>query len=277
MSLFDKIKKWLQGPVTKLDTHALLRVASGENLERAQQAKAELRKRTDSASVQALIAAVASNSEARYAAARVLGEMKCSEAIPALLDAIRVPSRFIGVHFAADALIAIGDPAAAAGALRLLSENDPSLQRAGACTLGYVGSVEHVPTLIQLLETVGDVTVQRELAEALGRIGDKRADAALIRIARSNGDESSRVAAIFAVGKICSADTRGYLQMLTEDDHPGIRTAAVIQLGDYYLDAGSAGTLARIANDDPDRSTRELAIGYLKRFEMRGTESATPR
>lgn len=267
MSPVDRIKKWFQRPVTKLDAQALLRVAGGDNWDRAQQAKVELRKRTDTASVQTLIAAVASNSEARYSAARVLGEMKCSKAIPVLLDAIRVPSRFIGVHFAADALIAIGDPAAASGALRLLSENDPALQRAGACILGYVGSAEHVPTLIRLLETVGDVTVQRELAEALGRIGDKRADAALVRIARSNGDESSRTAAIFAIGKIRSADTRGYLHMLTEDYHPGIRTAAVIQLGDYYLDADSAGTLARIANDDPDRSTRETAISYLKRFE----------
>lgn len=97
MSLFDEIKKRLQRPVTKQDAHAPLRVAGEDNWERAQQAKAELRKRADSASVQALIAAVASNSEARYAAARVLGEMKYSEAIPALLDAIRVTSRFSGV------------------------------------------------------------------------------------------------------------------------------------------------------------------------------------
>lgn len=266
-SLFMKIKGWFQRPVSKAGVRTLLRIASEDDWERSRHAKAELRKRTDSSSLQALIAAVASKDETRYEAARVLGELKCSQAIPALLGAINVPSRYVGVHFAADAVINIGNPAAAAGALELLSQSGIVQQRAGACILGYLGSPENVPKLILSLESAADPLVRKEIVEALGRLGASRADETLLRIARGNGDESSRIEAIYALGKIRSADARGHLQMLTQDSSPGIRTAAVVQLGDCYLDADSAGTLARIANDDPDPATRNLAISYLKVFE----------
>jgi HEAT repeat protein len=130
-----------------------------------------------------------------------------------------------------------------------------------------VGTAEHVPALIRSLELAASPLVQCELAEALGRLRDSRADGVLLEMARGNGDVPCRVAAIHALGGIGSAETRGYLQMLTQDDSVGIRTAAVIQLGDVYLDADTAGTLARIASDDPDRTTRDCAIGYLKVFE----------
>lgn len=110
-----------------------------------------------------------STPDRRRHAARMLGEIGDTSAIPALIQVLKDKDRLVRWR-AVDALGEIGDASAVPALIETLQDEDAFVHRKTADALGMIGPLA-VPFLIEAL-TLKRVRVRRQVAEALGRIGN---------------------------------------------------------------------------------------------------------
>jgi len=106
---------------------------------------------------------------ARKNAAWGLGALDSSEAVPALIEALKDPEAGVREQVAW-ALGAIGDRRAVDGLLGALSDSSPGVRRQAAWALGAIGDHRAVPGLTKALKD-SDAGVRKQAAWALGAIG----------------------------------------------------------------------------------------------------------
>jgi HEAT repeat protein len=106
---------------------------------------------------------------ARRNAAWGLGALNESEAVPALIEALKDPEADVREQVAW-ALGAIGDHRAVDGLVGALADSSPGVRRQAAWALGAIGDHRAVPGLTKTLKD-NDAGVRRQSAWALGAIG----------------------------------------------------------------------------------------------------------
>ena len=106
---------------------------------------------------------------ARRHAAWALGALKDSEAVPALIDALKDTDAGVREQVAW-ALGAIGDRRAVDGLVNALSDSAPGVRKQAAWALGAIGDRRAVASLTKALKD-GDAGVRKQAAWALGAIG----------------------------------------------------------------------------------------------------------
>ena len=158
----------------------------------------------------------------------------------------------------ASELLSTRGPRAVPPVEALLSSDDAEVRKAAAATLGRLGAVDAVPSLITLLEDDTEIAVVA--AGALGAIGDARALHPLI--AQLDRPEAAvRQAAVSAVSSIGHPDLPALFAKLFAHESPWVREGAARAAG-YLGDAGSADALLALASD-PDESVRRTAIEQM--------------
>lgn len=151
--------------------------------------------------------------EVRSAAARSLGLLAATDAVPHVIDCL--VSRRVPRGVAAFALVTIGS--AARDQLRaLLVHGDAAVRSAAAELLGFVGSPADAPLLISLLEDPAAV-VRSAAAGALGRVGSDTAAEAL-REALDDPEAGVRTAAARSLGALDDVDATEPLVRQARDD-----------------------------------------------------------
>lgn len=139
---------------------------------------------------------------ARQFAARVLGKIGDRRAVPALMEALQAPSKYVR-HYAAWALGTLADRQAVPALMTALRNEDQDLRRYAAKSLGEIGDRQAALALIVALQDE-DGGARQYAAEALGKIRDTRAVPALTATLRDE-DSGARRYAAWALGNIGDA------------------------------------------------------------------------
>lgn len=194
--------------------------------------------------------------EAAAAAARALGMLRDSAAVPTLLDLLR-RSHGLPRSEAVQALASIGAPAVEP-LLDLLHDASPVDQAGAAQILGMIGDPRAAGRLIGLLEDEQLPSfVRAATAQALGRLGNKDA---LVALASRLQDESQAVAQAAAGALAELQDSRAVeplLRVAREGPDNLHRTAAAGALGRLGATAGAAA--------EPLEAMAEEELGLLRR------------
>lgn len=151
--------------------------------------------------------------DVRSAAARSLGLLGASEAVPRLIDCL--VNRSIPTGVGGFALLTLGSDAR--GELRaLVTHEDSAVRSTAAELLGYVGSAADAPLLIGMLRDLSS-EVRSVSARSLGRVGAESAAVAL-RVLLDDRMPDVRVAAAEALGAIDDIDATKLLVRQAESD-----------------------------------------------------------
>ncbi len=206
-------------------------------------------------------------------------------AVPALEGLLRAPSQAVYHHryLAADALAAIGGPAATAALARALRDSiarspDPtSLEAEGVIVnrvAAHLGRVSD-PAIVELLLEALRTRPYRECALALGRLGERRAVPLLIEYLHDDTVRSAAVEALrslgdAAVGPLADTLTEALLvHGLEPPSRIDGRVAAARLLGELAPGAQSvpqAKRALRLALHDRQRAVRiEAALALARR------------
>jgi HEAT repeat protein len=135
--------------------------------------------------------------QVRQYAALLLGQLKESDGIDPLIQALRDPDKNVRAQ-AAIALGEIGDPSVDSLIL-LLDDMDWKVRYRAAEALGMIRSIKAVPFLIIALDDPKD-HVRYMAAKAIGETGSGKAEKALI-VRLSDENEFVRRSAVTALGK----------------------------------------------------------------------------
>ncbi len=163
--------------------------------------------------------------ERRIEAARMLGKLGASEAVPGLMGALHDADGGVRQK-AAVALGQIGSTEAVPGLLTVLQDPDAEVRRAAVWSLGQIGHADAVPDLIKALKDSED-WVRRAAATALGQIADSRAVEPLGRMVLDREQRSIvRIFAARALGEIGDPQGTEYLnEALKTDPESGVKDA----------------------------------------------------
>ncbi len=182
---------------------------------------------------------------------------------------LRLPRSLAPHRQSAIVLLGFCGPAGTGGLTRLLGDDDPSVRRAAAASLGRAGDKRAVEPLLEALSDE-DCSVKIEAARSLAAGGDRRPVPALIAALR---DESSvvRTEAAAALGALGDRRAVPALVRALRDRYWTVRRAAVRSL---KRTGGPAvlPEITRVAREDPDYHVRKAAAEAIKRLQ-----SAPPR
>ena len=236
--------------------------------------------------------------DCRAASARLLGDRRDPEAVPALADALIDSSSDI-TREAADALGSTGDHRAVRPLMLVLREYSAPARAAAARALGGLQALEAAPALA---EALGDSTegVRAEAAEALGELQAEDTCPALVV---ALGDDSDRVRqsalsalrrlgmpavnalveelqaapderrwrAALALGECANPAATDPLVAALSDESENVRAQAALALGS--MGGSDAAEPLREARNDPAPSVREAAALSLARLGEPSTMS----
>ncbi len=119
--------------------------------------------------------------EIRRACLEILGILKPTSAIDALIAVLKNPAEIPGIRFQASlALSKIGEPAVAQ-LISVFEGQDTSTKDMAASALGDIGGTKARTLLIDALENTEEPAIQLTLVDAIAKIGDAPALAALQR------------------------------------------------------------------------------------------------
>lgn len=215
--------------------------------------------------VEALSTLVQSGSsmDSRANAARALGILRASGALPALLDALK--SKDSRLMF--EALIAlqkIRDRSAGDRVAFLIRDLDEKVQLAAIETAGILTSREAVPQLMRVLEDPRNKKVRRAAVTALARIADPASRQTLLPLAEDK-DDDVRASALEGLGRIGNPQDRALLDKVwASNAKASVRLAtafALVRSGN--LDSGNFGPLGYLINNLDQRAWRGVAQPYL--------------
>ncbi|WP_438028123.1 HEAT repeat domain-containing protein [Sorangium sp. So ce233] len=229
------------------------------------------------ATVPALIAALAAAPSANTAAgaALVLGELKATEGLPAIVRGMQrgaVPLRH-GLR----ALGALGDPAALPGVLELLGDADPSVRReairAATALLDPARPDGRAvdPARALLVDPATPPDEKLALVQLLGRTGSPRAQEVLLPLAKARS-APLRLAVIEALGAARAAGKLGAsvdaaLLEALDDESADVRLRAAVALSRVAGPGSARALLQRLTvAAEQDRGALGIALsGALSR------------
>lgn len=155
----------------------------------------------------------------RYKSAKILGEMRCGEAVPHLILALTNDKNYKVRSRSAYALGKIGNTDAVSHLIRaVINDEDADTRGSSAEALGKIGSDEAVPQLIQVLGNDKDDDVRRLAGEALGEIGSAEAIPHLGWALENDKDRYVQRSAAEALGIIGCAEAVPHLIRSLEND-----------------------------------------------------------
>lgn len=199
----------------------------------------------------------------RMSAAKKLGALGDTRAIPYLLDALK-DHPYVMISASA-ALGKFGD-SALIPVLQLIEDENADAREGVARALGIIGSERAIPALIKLTGD-SDVSVREHAIIELGRIGSSDAVEPLISLLNDNVEYVTVEAAI-ALGRI--GDSRAVeplLSLLASRHHPDIQRAVIEALGEI----GDSRAILPIINVMRERFTHSLtrhaAVDSLAQFD----------
>lgn len=175
-----------------------------------------------------------------------LGKIGSAEAIPDLLDLLRVTNDPYIASAVAEALGDIGAAEAAPELLNLLRvTNEKEIASSVARALGKLGSAEAVPDLLNRLRNSEEPEVASAVAEALGKIASEEAIPDLLKVLRETQDGQLAVQVILAIDHLDArtAETVSALELLVRDISEGKRFQ---DPSDSIIKHYAENTLARI-------------------------------
>ena len=204
------------------------------------------------------------NPKARLAAARQLGAIRSSPAVPGLARSLYDLRSDVRLA-AAEALGRIGDPRAVDPLCRALKSREWKMRRAAADALGKIGGPRVIEPLAQsLADPEGSVSMAA--AVSLGRIGAPAVPAVRKLLAHTNS--AARATAAYALGRTGDGSASEPLRGSLDDTAPAVRLAAADALG-RLGDPESAPAIAQMLTD-PDRA---VAKGVHKPLTALGTNA----
>ncbi|MDD5746077.1 MAG: HEAT repeat domain-containing protein [Candidatus Omnitrophica bacterium] len=188
----------------------------------------------------------------RATAAEALGEIKDTQAVPALIEALR--DEYFFVRAATSwALGEIRDKRAVSPLIGMLCDKDYHVRAAAAEALGKIKDTQAVPVLIEALRDK-DYHVRAAAATALGEIRDKRAVHALI-----HGYSPVTVASIEALGELKDTQAVPVLVEAFKNKDYQKREAAARALG-KIKDTRSAQALIEALGDGDSNVRAAVAL-----------------
>ncbi|GFE69644.1 HEAT repeat domain-containing protein [Chroococcus sp. FPU101] len=149
----------------------------------------------------------------------------------------------------AEALGEIGKPATPFLETALLNHSDPVVRRASGKTLTLISDPSAVPSLIHALLNDEDTVVKGSAIGALARMGRESVPALLKILGSPEHPESTKGHAAWALSFI-GAESKEWL-------YPGLSSESV------EVRSAVIGTLAKLAEDDPDEETLTILVNAL--------------
>mmetsp|Transcript_15625 Transcript_15625/g.33218 ORF Transcript_15625/g.33218 Transcript_15625/m.33218 type:complete len:497 (-) Transcript_15625:258-1748(-) len=197
----------------------------------------------------------------RLAAAEASGKVadSCTEAHIQALGKLRATEKNPRVR--KSAVLALGrvGTAGVPALLNFFQDTDETVRHLASETLGVqVGGSEAAEGAAGLLQDPNPMVRQTAL-RALGKLGDDGLEQSAVIGASviNDTDLASRLAAIQALGELCASSEAETLGSLTEDQHKGVRQAAVTACSHM----GAEGAVAAVLFlDDPHEAVRQAAI-----------------
>jgi HEAT repeat protein len=245
---------------------------------------------TDTGVVNALIARLDDeNAAVRSAAARSLGRLKDSRAVPGLIGALKDRDAKVRVS-AAEALAEFEDTRAIAPLTDLLGDQSTEVKRSALDALSHFEDNLPAAAIVRLLadpdadvrqnaahlagkahdrsatgplaKLIGDPSpdVRRAAVEAIAELGDPAAAIAIVP-ALSDADADVRQQALSALEDLKAPIAEGTLIALMRDRDANVREKAARLAGDRSMVA--AIPTLRTMLDDPNGDVRESAVGAL--------------
>ncbi|OKH50532.1 hypothetical protein NIES2130_34130 [Scytonema sp. HK-05] len=202
------------------------------------------------------------DSDVRSSAAKALEEIKDTQAVPALIQALNNEDSSVRSS-AAYALGKIKDTQAVPALIQALNDEDSSVRRRAASALGEIKDTQAVQALIQALNHQ-DSDVRSSAASALGEIKDTQAVQALIQ-ALNNEDSSVRSSAAYALGKIKDTQAVPALIQALNDEDSSVRRRAASALG-KIKDTQAVQALIQALNHQ-DSDVRRSAASALEKIK----------
>lgn len=202
--------------------------------------------------------------EVRVVAARALGKIGGTDAVPALLGSL-TGRRSVPASIVAMALLHIG-PRATSSLVHGLHDHAPIVRATSAELIGMHGDLSAVKELVFMVQSDADVPVRTSAANALGRIGSPQGVPTLLRSLNAGEPLALRLASARALGLIGGADAVQRLKdALLQDPHVAtIAAEALSGMGAAGLDA-----LRSVAQDGAAATAATSAAStWLLRREM---------
>ncbi|MBR8837738.1 MAG: HEAT repeat domain-containing protein, partial [Stigonema ocellatum SAG 48.90 = DSM 106950] len=231
---------------------------------RAAEALGEIK---DSQAVAALIQALNDeDSDVRYSAANALGEIKDTQTVAALIQALNHEDYYVR-RIAAEALGKIKDTQTVAALIQALNHQYSDVRSRAAYALGEIKDSQAVAALIQALNDE-DSHVRSRAADALGEIKDTQAVAALIQ-ALNHEDYYVRYSAANALGEIKDTQAVAALIQALNDEDSHVRRIAAEALGKIKDTQAVAALIQALNHEDSDVRTRAAyALGEIGSSEI---------
>jgi len=208
------------------------------------------------------IARSAMNLDARANAARALGVLRGSAAIPDLIEALHSKDDKL-MYESLVAIQKIRDPSAAPRVTFLLHDLDEKIQIEALETTGLLRNKEAAPEVRDAFNHARTVKVRRAALEALGQIADP-ADRTLFINNLVDRDDGVRAAAAEGLGRIRNPTDRAAIEQSYNGEHsmsPRLSAAfALVGLGQLSTDR--FGPLRYLVNGLNQRAWRGVAIAF---------------
>jgi len=204
------------------------------------------------------------DSPARVACARALAEIGDVAALPEVLEALGEADAPPGDI--ADVLLRFGTPGTPYLRTVLEDSPDPAPRRLAAVTLGEIGAAAAIPELAAALHSTDDELVASAV-RSLGKIGDVRTIDSLVELLRADKAWFVQVAAARAIAALDVPGAAHALVELLEAEEWDVRNAAAEALAKM----GEAGFRAVLRDLDPlsDRAVAHYA-GVLDMLDELG-------
>jgi HEAT repeat protein len=213
-----------------------------------------------------------SDSELRFRgkmiAAEITGDLKCEEAVTALIDLYRNHKRDVqrAAVKALGSMMQNSD--ARAAIMEALSDRDGHTRRLAARAMGDAGMESAFPLLLEHLEDEEYDDVMEEIVKALLKIDPARlyarldefpprvresigryaADLDILLKLSTDGDLDVKVSAVGALGNMCGDEPRGRIMEVLQDDAPEVRRMAAMAL--ETMGCGAEDVLPLLSDSD---------------------------
>jgi HEAT repeat protein len=208
----------------------------------------------------------------------LLDRTRSKESIPFLLKVFEDENSDVR-WLAAEVLGNLGSETAISALLKVLEETeDPDVRGSATEVLGYLESEAAISGLLKVLEETEESGARESAAEALGNLGSEAAISGLLKALKHLNPDVRRLAAEALVTNRSEAKLRseavtyGLLKALEETEDPDVLRIIAKALNYSDSEAAICGLLKFMEHVNPDM--RDSATEVLSTFSNKGSEAA---